>query len=108
MAEEDLTHTKPETYVPPAKVDRSPPVTEDDITEYFLSMDDCVKLINATIADNTRALATYDDEAGVKAMIKRNTDHLEIQATKQWYKDSSKTKTSYTKAITDGKAYVAG
>ena len=43
MADEDLTHTKPETYVPPAKVDRSPPVTEDDITEYFLSMDDCVK-----------------------------------------------------------------
>jgi hypothetical protein len=108
MADEDLTHPEPETYVPPAKVDRSPPVTEDDITEYFLSMDDCVKLINATIADNTKALATYDDEAGVKAMIKRNTDHLEIQAEKQWYKDSSKTKTSYTNAVTAGKAYVAG
>ena len=110
MADEtdDVIVSEFEGYVPSPKIARSPPVTEDDITEYFLSMDDCVKLINATVADNTRALATYGDEAGVKAMIKRNTDHLEIQATKQWYKDSSKTKTSYTKAITDGKAYVAG
>jgi|TARA_R110000744_G_scaffold97290_1_gene188019 hypothetical protein len=110
MADEmdDVIVSEFEGYVPSPKIVRSPPVTEDDITEYFSSMDACVVLINETIADATRALEIHDDEAGVKAMIKRNTDHLEIQVEKQWYKDSSKTKTSYTKAITDGKAYVAG
>ena len=35
-------------------------------------------------------------------------DHLEIQAAKDWYSDSSKSKTPYTDAVTAGKAYVAG
>jgi hypothetical protein len=41
-------------------------------------------------------------------MVTRNTDHLEIQAAKDWYSDSSLDKTSYTDAVTAGKAYVAG
>jgi hypothetical protein len=40
-------------------------------------------------------------------MVTRNTDHLEIQAAKDWYSDSSNSKTSYTGAVTAGKAYVA-
>lgn len=67
-------------------------LTAEEIAVHFSAMDDSVTLINATVADNTKALEIYDDEAGVKAMIKRNTDHLEIQAEKQWYKDSVKPK----------------
>tara|TARA_R100001594_G_scaffold29664_2_gene55141 strand:+ start:376 stop:639 length:264 start_codon:yes stop_codon:yes gene_type:complete len=83
-------------------------LTADEIAAHFSAMDDSVTLINETIADDTDALKMYGDAAGVKKMVTRNTDHLELQAEKQWYKDSSKTKTSYTNAVTAGKAYVAG
>jgi hypothetical protein len=83
-------------------------LTADEIAAHFSAMDDSVSLINETVADDTKALEMFEDAAGVKAMITRNTDHLELQAEKQWYKDSSKTKTSYTNAVTAGKAYVAG
>ena len=39
-------------------------------------------------------------------MVTRNTDHLEIQAAKDWYSASDKSKTPYTGAVTAGKAYV--
>ena len=83
-------------------------LTADEIAAHFSAMDDSVTLINETIADDTDALEMYGDAAEVKLMMTRNTDHLELQATKDWYKDSSKTKTSYTNAVTAGKAYVAG
>lgn len=83
--------------------------TADEIAAHFSAMDDSVNLINATVADDADALEQYyNDAAEVKLMVTRNTDHLEIQAGKQWYKDSGKTKTSYTNAVTAGKAYVAG
>jgi len=83
-------------------------LTADEIAAHFAAMDDSVTLINATIADDTDALELHGNAANVKEMVTRNTDHLELQATKDWYKDSSKTKTSYTNAVTAGKAYVAG
>ena len=83
-------------------------LTADEIAAHFSAMDDSVTLINATIADDTDALKIYNDAAGVKEMVTRNTDHLEHQATKDWYSDSSKSKTPYTNAVTAGKAYVAG
>ena len=83
-------------------------LTAEEIAAHFSAMDDSVTLINATVADDTDALEMYGDAAEVKLMMTRNTDHLELQATKDWYKDSSKTKTSYTNAVTAGKAYVAG
>jgi len=83
-------------------------LTAEEIAAHFSAMDDSVTLINETIADDTDALKIYNDAAGVKLMVTRNTDHLEIQAEKQWYKDSSKSKTPYTNAVTAGKAYVAG
>lgn len=87
--------------------DREP--TADEIAAHFSAMDDSVDLINATIADDSKALESANGSAAeVKLMVTRNTDHLEIQAEKKWYKDSSKTKTSYTNAVTAGKAYVAG
>ena len=81
-------------------------LTADEIAAHFAALDDSVTLINATIADDTDALKMYGDAAEVKLMMTRNTDHLEIQKETAWYKASAKTK--YTKAITDGKAYVAG
>ena len=83
-------------------------LTAEEIAAHFSAMDDSVTLINASVADDTDALEMYGDAAEVKLMMTRNTDHLELQATKDWYKDSSKTKTSYTNAVTAGKAYVAG
>ena len=83
-------------------------LTADEIAAHFSAMDDSVTLINATVADDSDALAQFGTAAEVKIMVTRNTDHLEIQKEKDWYKASSKTKTKYTKAVTDGKAYVAG
>ena len=83
-------------------------LTADEIAAHFSAMDDSVTLINATVADDSDALAQFGSAAEVKIMVTRNTDHLEIQKEKDWYKASSKTKTKYTKAVTDGKAYVAG
>ena len=77
--------------------------TADEIAAHFSAMDDSVTLINATIADDSDTLEQFGTAAEVKLMVTRNTDHLEIQAEKQWYKDSSKTKTSYTNAVTAGK-----
>ena len=83
-------------------------LTADEIAAHFSAMDDSVTLINATVADDSEALQIFGDAAGVKEMVTRNTDHLEIQATHSWYSDSSKSKTPYTNAVTAGKAYVAG
>ena len=82
--------------------------TAEEIAAHFSALDDSVDLINATVADDSDALVQFGTAAEVKRMVTRNTDHLEIQAKKQWYKDSSKTKTSYPNAVTAGKAYVAG
>ena len=81
--------------------------TEAEIVAHFSAMDDSVTLINETIADDTEALLIYGDAAEVNLMVTRNTDHLEIQAAKDWYNDSSNNKTPYIGAVTAGKAYVA-
>ena len=80
---------------------------EEQIAAHFSAMDDSVTLINATVADDTEAKQIYGSAAEVNLMITRNTDHLELQAAKDWYSASSKSKTPYTNAITAGKAYVA-
>ena len=80
--------------------------TAEEIAAHFSAMDDSVTLINVIAADDTEAKETMD-AAEVKLMVTRNTDHLEIQAAKDWYSDSSKSKTPYTNAVTAGKAYVA-
>ena len=81
--------------------------TEAEIASHFSAMDDSVTLINETIADDTEALLIYGDAAEVNLMITRNTDHLEIQAAKDWYSESSNSKTPYIEAVAAGKAYVA-
>ena len=82
-------------------------LTAEEIADHFSAMDDSVTLINATVADDTEALDMFGSAAEVKLMVTRNTDHLEIQAAKDWYSASSKSKTPYTNAVTAGKAYVA-
>ena len=81
--------------------------TEAEIAAHFSAMDDSVTLINETVADDTEALLLHGNDAEVKLMVTRNTDHLEIQAGKDWYSDSSNSKTPYIEAVTAGKAYVA-
>ena len=81
--------------------------TEAEIAAHFSAMDDSVALINETVADDTEALLLHGNDAEVKLMVTRNTDHLEIQAAKDWYSDSSNSKTPYIEAVTAGKAYVA-
>ena len=79
--------------------------TAEEINVHFSAMDDSVNLINRTVADDTEALETLTAEE-VKDMVTRNTDHLELQLDKDWAKSDSRDKSSYTTAITAGKAYV--
>ena len=82
--------------------------TPDEIAQHFSAMDDSVNLIAAIVEDGAR-FVNDDPEGvdGVKLRVTRNTDHLEIQAAKDWYSDSSKSKTTYINAVSIGKAYVA-
>jgi len=82
--------------------------TPTEIAAHFSAMDDSVNLITAIVEDDA-SFVNYDLNGadGVKLRVTRNTDHLEIQATKAWYSDSSNSKTSYDNAVTIGKAYVA-
>jgi|TARA_R110000744_G_C18992764_1_gene520781 hypothetical protein len=82
--------------------------TEEEIAAHFSAMDDSVNLINAIVADPSSFINKIPEGSiGVDAMVTRNTDHLEIQAAKDWYLESSNNKTSYENAVTAGKAYVA-
>ena len=83
-------------------------LTAEEINQHFSAMDDSVNLINNTIADDTQALEIYNDAEGVKAMMKRNTDHLELQLDKDWATEDSRDKSSYTDAITAGVNYING
>jgi len=83
--------------------------TEAEIAAHFAAMDDSVELINKIVTDDTNPadpLRTAWTVAEVKLMVTRNTDHLEIQAAKDWYAESSKDKSSYDDAVAVGKAYV--
>ena len=82
--------------------------TVEEIAAHFSAMDDSVNLINATVADDSDALEMFGSAEEVNLMVTRNTDHLEIQAAKDWYAESSQSKASYDDAVAAGKAYVAG
>ena len=83
-------------------------LTEEEINAHFSAMDDSVNLINDTIADDTDALEMSGSAEEVKLMMKRNTDHLELQLDKDWAVADNRDKSSYTDAITAGLAYIAG
>ena len=84
-------------------------LTAEEINAHFKAMDDSVNLINDTIADDTQALESAMGSAEeVKLMMKRNTDHLELQLDKDWAVADSRDKTSYPDAITTGVNYING
>ena len=84
-------------------------LTAEEINQHFSAMDDSVNLINDTIADDTQALESAMGSAEeVKLMMKRNTDHLEIQLDKDWAVADNRDKSSYTDAITAGVNYING
>ena len=81
--------------------------TEEEIVAHFSAMDDSVELINEIVADDTFPFDPRRTAAEVKLIVTRNIKHLEIQAGKDWYSDSSNSKTPYIEAVAAGKAYVA-
>jgi len=83
-------------------------LTAEEINGHFSAMDDSVNLINDTIADDSDALEMFDSAEGVKEMMKRNTDHLELQLDKDWAVADNRDKSSYTDAITAGVNYING
>ncbi len=84
-------------------------LTAEEINGHFSAMDDSVNLINNTVADDTQALELAMGSAEeVKLMMKRNTDHLEIQLDKDWAVADNRDKSSYTDAITAGVNYING
>ena len=83
-------------------------LTVEQINAHFSAMDDSVNLINDTITDDSDALEMNGSAEEVKLMMKRNTDHLEIQLVKDWAVADNRDKSSYTDAITAGLAYIAG
>ena len=83
-------------------------LTAEEINAHFSAMDDSVNLINNTIADDTDALEMFGSAEGAKEIMKRNTDHLELQLDKDWATEDSRDKSSYTDAITAGVNYING
>ena len=80
--------------------------TESQIAVHFDTMDASVALINS-IVDGTYRYLYQIDSTEAKRIVTANTDHLEWQASTDWYQDSTNDKTAYDNAVTAGKAYVA-
>ena len=83
-------------------------ITAEEINQHFSAMDDSVNLITNTIADDANALEMFGSAEEVNLMMKRNTDHLELQLDKDWAVADSRDKSSYTDAITAGLNYING
>ena len=80
------------------------------VQECLTAATDSVNLINAINTDASSVKAVQNmTQAEINAMVQRNVDHLEIilEYTDPDVKGSSDDKSSYTSAITTGKAYIA-
>ena len=77
------------------------------VSEVLTAATDSVSLINGVNAGSW--LVTGMTQAEINTMVQRNVDHLEtiLEYTAPDVKGSSDSKTSYTAAITTGKAYIA-
>ena len=77
------------------------------VSEVLTAATDSVSLINGVKAGSWNV--TGMTQAEINAMVQRNVDHLEIilEYTDPDVKGSSDDKSSYTTAITTGKAYIA-
>ena len=77
------------------------------VSEVLTAATDSVTLINGVKAGSWNVTGMTQTE--INAMVQRNVDHLELilEYTDPDVKGSSDDKSSYTTAITDGKAYIA-
>ena len=77
------------------------------VSEVLTAATDSVSLINGVNAGSW--LVTGMTQAEINTMVQRNVDHLEVilEYTDPDVKGASDDKSSYTTAITDGKAYIA-
>lgn len=77
------------------------------VSEVLTAATDSVSLINGVKAGSWEVTGMTQTE--INAMVQRNVDHLELilEYTDPDVKGSSDDKTSYTDAITTGKAYIA-
>ena len=77
------------------------------VAECLTVATDSVSLINGVKAGSWNVTGMTQTE--INAMVQRNVDHLELilEYTDPDVKGSSDDKTSYTDAITTGKAYIA-
>ena len=77
------------------------------VSEVLTAATDSVNLINGVKAGSWEVMDMTQTE--INEMVQRNVDHLEIilEYTDPDVKGSSDDKSSYTTAITDGKAYIA-
>ena len=77
------------------------------VSEVLTAATDSVSLINGVKAGSWNVTGMTQTE--INAMVQRNVDHLEIilEYTDPDVKGSSDDKSSYTAAITTGKAYIA-
>ena len=86
-------------------------MSNQTVAEVLASADDSVTVINdinTNGSDSEYVLSNYSQD-DINDMVQRNVDHLEIilAYTDPDVAGSSEDKSSYTSAITTGKAYIA-
>jgi hypothetical protein len=77
---------------------------ERDVTQILLSATDSVSLINGVDAGTWSVEGMEQSE--INDMVQRNVDHLEIILAYEEVVADASDKTSYTSAVTTGKAYI--
>ena len=94
-------------------------LTDEEIERKFTAMGHSVTEINEIITEEqpteyirgrppTHLEKHNNDPEMLKEVVERSVRFIEHQQAKDWYKDSSNSKTAYDSAVTAGKAYVAG
>ena len=86
-------------------------MSNQTVAEVLAAADDSVTLINDINSNGSDSVHVPmdEDQAGINAIVQRNVDHLEtiLAYTDPDVAGSSDDKSSYTSAITTGKAYIS-
>jgi hypothetical protein len=86
-------------------------MVEQTVAECLTAATDSVTVINDinTNGSNSKCVAEGSTQAEINDIVQRNVDHLEIilEYTEPNVKGASDDKSSYTGAVTTGKAYIA-
>ena len=77
---------------------------ERDVTQILLAADDSVSLING-VNDGSWDVEGME-QSEINDMVQRNVDHLEIILAYEEVLADDSDKSSYTEAVTTGKAYI--